>query len=508
LEEVVAKRGWRWRDLPLRIKGLIVISIPLVPLLITGAMVVSSQRDAARAGQLANEALQVKAQLAHVLTLLVEAELGARGYLITRTPETLAAYTSASAALPEALSKLNASIRDPGQRQRLERIPQLAKGRPLTSIVEYVQATEPNAPMPLDLLRRSRATMSGLRRVIDEMQEAEDVLLAAESERARLARRQVLIVTGAGVALGLVGGVLAAVAFTAGVAGRISQASENAKRLADERSLLPMAPAVDEVGQLARALQQTSDLLRARKAELEHQVEQVSAVNRELESFSYSVSHDLRAPLRHIAGFATLLQKRLGAAIDPDAERYVRTIVEAAGRMGRLVDDLLGFSRMGRAEMLRNAVDLNELAADVLAEVAQEAAGRSITWRTGPLPTVNGDRAMLHQALANLVRNAVKYSATRTDAEIEIGSRAGDHGEQVVYVRDNGVGFDMAYGDKLFGVFQRLHAAEEFEGTGIGLANVRRIVQRHGGRTWAEGAVDRGATFYMSLPSMERTGSA
>jgi PAS domain S-box-containing protein len=235
---------------------------------------------------------------------------------------------------------------------------------------------------------------------------------------------------------------------------------------------------------------------------------QLKSVNEELESFSYSVSHDLRAPLRHIAGFAAMLQQRAGAALDAEASRHVSTIVEAAARMSRLVEDLLGFSRMGRAEMLQTRVDLNEVVRDVLHEVQLQASGRRINWTNHPLPSVAGDRAMLRLAFQNLVANAVKYTAPREVAEIEIGARPSVNGERVVYVRDNGVGFDMAYVDKLFGVFQRLHAAEQFEGTGIGLANVRRIVHRHGGRTWAEGAVDCGATFFISLPAHERTDTA
>lgn len=494
---------WRWRNMPLRLKGLIVVAIPLLPLLITSAMIVSSQRDAAAAEQMVGRALEVKAQLSHTQTLLVEAELGARGYLLTRTDETLEAFRAATRALPGVLRDLNTSVRDPDQRRRLATIPTLASGRPLSSIVEYVQKSGPEAPVPLDLLARSRATMHRLRKALQEMQAAEDVLLVTRSGYAREARRELLLVTGLGVTLGLAGGVLAAIMFTSGVAGRISRVTENAKRLADEQPLLPADAGADEVGQLSASLHRTDELLRRRNAELHLRVEEVSTVNRELESFSYSVSHDLRAPLRHIAGFASLLQKRLGPAADADIQRYTQTIVEAAARMGRLVDDLLGFSRMGRTDMLRSTVDLNDLVKEVMADLQHDAAGRRITWTAHPLPTVTGDRAMLHQVFVNLLGNALKYTGTRSVAEIEVGAELSENGHRIVYVRDNGVGFDMAYVDKLFGVFQRLHASDEFEGTGIGLANVRRIVQRHGGRAWAEGQIDRGATFYLSLPAAE-----
>jgi len=242
-----------------------------------------------------------------------------------------------------------------------------------------------------------------------------------------------------------------------------------------------------------------NDSLSRRTAELE-------VVNHELEAFSYSVSHDLRAPLRHIDGFADLLVCHAGPMLDEKGRHYLDVISRSAKSMGELIDDLLAFSRMSRTELREAPVDLDALVSEVRCGFDGEAAGRTITWKIAPLPVVHGDRAMLRLAFTNLLANAIKYSRHRREAVIEVGSRETED-ELVVFVRDNGVGFDMKYADKLFGVFQRLHRDDEFEGTGIGLANVRRVIQRHGGRTWAEGEIDTGATFHVALPRRSAVGA-
>lgn len=236
-------------------------------------------------------------------------------------------------------------------------------------------------------------------------------------------------------------------------------------------------------------------------ADLEVRALQLESANRELEAFSYSVSHDLRAPLRHIDGFASLLTKRASDSLDAESRRYLATISKSAKQMGTLIDDLLAFSRIGRVPLRRQLIDHDQLVRGVVSDGRYESAARSILWEIDPLPNVHADAALLRQVWTNLIDNAVKYSSKSTPPRIAIGgSEQTATGEHVFFVRDNGVGFDMGYADKLFGVFQRLHGPSQFEGTGIGLANVRRIVTRHGGRTWAEGRVDAGATFYFSLP--------
>ncbi len=237
-----------------------------------------------------------------------------------------------------------------------------------------------------------------------------------------------------------------------------------------------------------------------RAEELASLTEELQRSNKELEAFSYSVSHDLRAPFRHIVGYSELLRRQEGQTMSDRGRRYLDSIIESAYTAGTLVDNLLSFSQMGRASLKPRPIDMNLLVTEVQASMALETKDRVIKWRVGPLPTVRADPMMLRLVVENLLSNAVKYTRSRDTAVIEIGCRR-EGNEFVFQIRDNGVGFDMAYVGKLFGVFQRLHRMEEFEGTGIGLANVRRIVERHGGRTWAEGTVDRGATFYFTLPT-------
>jgi PAS domain S-box-containing protein len=260
-------------------------------------------------------------------------------------------------------------------------------------------------------------------------------------------------------------------------------------------------PPAGEGGLRARMEQMEAEIFQSSQAvQLANQ--QLQAMNTELETFSYSVSHDLRAPLRHINGFAELLREHANSAIDEKGRRYIKTICDSAKRMGRLIDELLVFSKMGRAELHVVELDQDALVADVIREGGFPKTP-AIDWHIASLPRVQADPVLLRQVWANLIDNAVKYSGKSPSPRIEIGCRLDPAtSKQEFFVRDNGAGFDMQYAGKLFGVFQRLHGTAEFEGTGIGLANVRRIVQRHGGRTWAEGRVGEGAVFYFSLPAI------
>jgi signal transduction histidine kinase len=229
---------------------------------------------------------------------------------------------------------------------------------------------------------------------------------------------------------------------------------------------------------------------------------QLEAANQELEAFSYSVSHDLKAPLRHVTGFVDLIRDRLGPNLDDESRRLLDIIWKAAAKMGQLVEDLLLFSRMGRTAIRPLEIDSNSLVGEILREIKRDNPERQIKWQVVSLPVVRADLSLLRQVWVNLLENAVKYTRLQEQARIEIGWERGENEEPIFWVRDNGVGFDMQYADKLYGVFQRLHPDDQFEGTGIGLANVRRIIHRHGGRTWAQATAGHGATFFFSLPKV------
>ena len=263
------------------------------------------------------------------------------------------------------------------------------------------------------------------------------------------------------------------------------------------------SPLVLELGIDVTDRKQAEEEIRQLNAELELRVmrrtAQLEAANRELESFSYSVSHDLRAPLRAIDGFSRILLNDHAGRLDAEGQRLLEIIRANTKTMGQLIDDLLAFSRLGRREVKVAGLDMETLVRDVVVELQNTLGDRTVEWDLKPLPATRADRALMHQVWVNLLGNAVKFTRLKEASIIEVGCRPA-RDEDIYYVKDNGVGFDMRYAHKLFGVFQRLHRFEEFEGTGVGLALVQRIVQRHGGRVWAEGQVNGGACFYFSLP--------
>jgi light-regulated signal transduction histidine kinase (bacteriophytochrome) len=243
--------------------------------------------------------------------------------------------------------------------------------------------------------------------------------------------------------------------------------------------------------QIRKMNEQLEERVRLRTAELE-------AANNELEAFSYSVSHDLRAPLRHVDGFSRILIESQGSKMDAEGQRYLGEILDATQRMAGMIEDLLRLAQIGRQQLRLQKTSIKDLIDDVVADLKSEVGERRIEWRIGELPSLECDRGLIKQVFTNLVGNAVKYTRPREIALIEIGHCDGE-GHPVIFVRDNGAGFEMKYADKLFGAFQRLHRQDEFEGTGVGLATVHRIIRRHGGRIWAEAEPQKGATFYFTL---------
>lgn len=242
------------------------------------------------------------------------------------------------------------------------------------------------------------------------------------------------------------------------------------------------------------------------RAELDISNKKLETSNKELEAFAYSVSHDLRAPLRHINGFAELLRSHSADQLGEKNRSYLDKIITASQNMGTLIDDLLVFSRIGRQEILKIPVKLNPMIESIKDEFKPELKDRIVSWQIDQLGTVRADPGLIKQVFVNLLSNALKFTRPRKEVKIDVGIKKSDKGEKIIYVKDNGVGFDMKYYDKLFGVFQRLHSSSDFEGTGVGLANVQRIIHRHGGKIWAESEIDKGAAFYFSLPNGEEEG--
>jgi len=410
----------------------------------------------------------VLGKLEQILSEIEDVQSGCRGFLISGDPAYLQPYTKGQIELQSEIDSMKIMTHDnPVQTQGLDVLEPLIK-RELYLTREMVQnrkGQSSGAGTTHSVMTAERDTMQAIRKQIDDMQRHELSLLYSRNlvEKANAGSAKWTVGLGTFVAILVLG-------FTLYVLNL-----ETYHRIRTQT-------------QLERANAVTA-----------HHARQLETANKELEAFSYSVSHDLRAPLRHINGFLQLLRDQSSSSLDEKSRRYINTIIQAATRMGQLIDDLLSFSRVGRVELKKTPINLDDVVAEIVTEQKMEAPDRAITWDIKKLPAVSGDPTMLRQVFVNLIANAVKYSRSREKAEIGIGSMPKD-GELCFYVRDNGVGFDMAHVGKLFGVFQRLHREEDFEGTGIGLANVQRIIHRHRGRVWAEGAVDQGATFYFTLP--------
>lgn len=404
---------------------------------------------------------EVLAEFENTISLVKAVESASRGYVLTGDAPMAARADQAAADAADHLGKLRALTGDNERQQlRIAAIEPLIRGQ-----IEFQRGIirmrrEGGTAAATDSLRQGAgaAGMLEIRAIADAMELEEQMLLLDRSRdsqadvRNAIGTYALLILIVFGILLGIY--------------------------VVVHRDLTGRVKAEEESRQLAARLE---------------------ASNRDLEGFNYSISHDLRAPIRHIEGYGERLRQQSGAALDEEGTRFLNVILESVRHMGVLIDDLLVFSRVGQVEIEWSRVPTELLVRDTIGTLEGECAGRVIDWRIGHLPDVRADRSMLRLVFLNLIENALKYTRPKSPASIEIGC-TGREGEQEFFVRDNGVGFDMHYAAKLFGVFQRLHPADEFEGTGIGLANVRRIIHRHGGRTWGEGTVGRGAAFFFTLP--------
>lgn len=458
-----SQRTIRWfQALTIEQRILTGFSLVFVGILVISAISYHNTNGLLRSSGLDGRSHELIQLLSSIDAVMGEAEGTHRRYLVTGEQAYLEAYKRVIAQKPTFTTYLNELTQDSPEQQRrageLHRLMERLVSVELKAITQ-VQERGVQSVRKMALEGAGRRELGGIHQIISEMDVYERQAVNRRVIESAASTRHTIMLLAVGAGLQLV--LLASVYYL------IRHDITERRRVAGE-------------------LQRRGELL--------------EAANKELEAFSYSVSHDLRAPLRHIDGYAALLRKTMDHALNEKAARYLQTISDAAKQMGQLIDDLLVFSRMGRQDMLQTTVNMDQLIKSILSDLRLDLHGRQISWTIASLPEVKGDPSMLRQVFMNLLTNALKFTSAKAIASIEIGVESFSCDETVLYVRDNGVGFDMQYAPKLFGVFQRLHRADEFEGTGIGLANVRRIVHRHGGRTWADGVPDKGATFYVALP--------
>jgi len=459
-------------------------SLALILLLILGGIGWWSAARSISAFHRADETHQVVDELEDINTGILNAKTAARTFAGDANEDLLKTYNSGVATVEKSRLHLCRLLRDdPSLTAKLDALTPLLNTK-LSSegaIIQERRANGFDAAMKLIASGEADKPMDQIRTLTAEMLVAQRHQLDERSAKAQAEARSAIgtVILGSLLAIGLV-------------------ALANLFLQRDYRKRLQAEAERDRLFEIQKQVE--SQIVQL-NSDLQLRASQLAAANKELEAFSYSVSHDLRAPLRHLSGFVDLLKKNVGSALNAKALHQLDCIGTSARQMGQLVDDLLQFSRMARVEMRVSRVNLQDLVPEVIDRLQHDARGRAIEWDLGALPEVVGDRPMLRIVLTNLISNAIKYTRPRKRAKIQLGSQTTAN-EHIVFVRDNGVGFDMKYVGKLFGVFQRLHFEEEFEGTGIGLANVQRILLRHGGRVWAEAKEDEGATFYFALPKV------
>jgi signal transduction histidine kinase len=454
----------------------------IVPMLLVTAIAAVLAAVVLRLSTLSRAAAASERAIAEVNLLerrLIDAETGTRGFLQFGEEEFLEPKQSADRDIPVSMEALRGEALDAEQRWQSDQVAEVyARWAGMSGAAVAMRRAGDSRYAALDTGIERKHLMDDMRRSLQGIRDRETVRAADRAaQAATMTRRTVVVTLAVAIAVGVVIGT-----FT----------RRELRRLGGtyQATLAEMETNTAQLETLTASLEQR----------VEERTRQWQQANQELEAFTYSVSHDLRAPLRHISGFSQLLGEAMGRSASPQVRHYVSRIVQRTHEAGQLIDDLLAFSRTGRVEVVRTRVDSEAVARSVVDSIMADGAGRRVEWSIGPLPVVDADPALLRIVFTNLLSNALKYTRPRAIATIAVRAAIGA-AITTFSVEDNGVGFDMQYGDKLFGVFQRLHGADEFDGTGIGLATVKRIVARHGGETWAEGALDRGATFWFTMPA-------
>jgi signal transduction histidine kinase len=438
---------------------------------------------------------------------ITQAETGHRGYMLTGQDRYLELYRAGADQVRQDMKELpDLIVDDPRERKATQRLEPLIAAR-LAELADGIEVRRQSG-LPAGVEAVARANngekwMGQIAAQIGEMRATQELLLSRRQETAAASTRKIKVVIVLGNALAvlilLVKGFV--IHWETGMRNLAEQDLKQANERLEGRTSELETRTAELLASNKKLENRTAELL-ASNSKLENRTAELLEANVEMESFAYSVAHDLRAPLRHIAGYSNVLTQDYGPQLGGEGRRYLGKLVDGAQRMGRLVDDLLNLSKIGRQELALEATPLELLVRQAVEELAPEGPGREIEWRIGDLFIAKCDPGLMRQVFVNLLSNAVKYSGKREHAVIEVG-QVMQNGERVVFVRDNGVGFEMQYAGKLFGVFQRLHKAGDFEGTGVGLAIVQRIIRKHGGRIWAEAELDKGATFFFTLGTPE-----
>jgi signal transduction histidine kinase len=510
-------RRW-WVNLPIGYKGLLVIALPIVGLAATFVVRLPLSTQQQETTALLARSAEMRGRAQEMMIAVLDAETGAQGFFLSGDRAFLIPFEDGRARVPDGVAALESLVASAEEQAAFEQVETHARRRvelAATLVTLAQQGADAGDPRVVQLLAEGKGEMDSCRASVEQLLDAQEALAGrsrAELERVRQRLSPLVWATFVG---GFVSAAAAMWLFATGIARRMAAVEQNAERLARGERLKPdPARGGDEIGRLDRALRRAAIIIRLRDRELrslnatlERSLHDQQILNRELEAFSYSVSHDLRAPLRSIDGFAQALREDWGDRLDEAAQDHLARVRNAAQRMGRLIDDLLKLSRLSRAQVTRVDVDLSQIARDIAGELKDRNPTRRVTWQIDDHLRARCDPSLARIVLENLLGNAWKFTSKTPEACIEF-TTVPDTVPATLVIRDNGAGFDMKYADKLFAPFQRLHGEREFPGTGIGLATVQRIVHKHGGEVRTRAEIGRGASFYFTLEPADGVAAA